>query len=152
MHMGQLKFIFDKSKKIKQYATYSDIRKIITFQPKHQPASDFHENHSQENYSFENYKSKTHSNTDYSVDTYNDKFYHWIEHICIPISCLDEVDKVYIREIRKIIYTAVNGIPVEQVCMAKKIFVSRVKAINLIGKDKLMKYYDQNKLPLTCVE
>lgn len=49
-------------------------------------------------------------------------------------------------------YLEKNGIPVEQVYMSKKLYVSRIKAINLMGKHKLFQYYEQGTIPPTCVE
>lgn len=173
MYTKHLKFTPKNFKKVRHYAVFRSIIETITFQ-KTEMTSISHENNSQKND-----KLITYSNTDYSMDDHSDKFYHWIEHICIPIKNNVELkedgwsNQYDILRIRKQICASVNDapdenyyvnsfhigsyleynqVPVEQVYLSKKIFITRLKAINLIGKKKLLGYYEQGKLPAICNE
>lgn len=130
-------------------------------------------------YSFKFPETKKYSKLDYSIDSYDNNFYLWLEHLCIPIKNkvkLKENDYLlesYLLGIRKDICKAVNdpperayyaktlfleeylerhNIPVEQVYMSAKLYKSRIKAINLLGRDKLFEYYEQGKIPAICIE
>lgn len=124
-------------------------------------------------------KIKKYSANDYSFTDQHNKFYHWIENICIPIGNHIELEDrgysidLYIKEIRKQIYASVNehpekdyhvsdtwiegyleknNIPIDQVHISTKLFIKRVKMINLIGKDQMLIYFNQHKLPPSCTE
>jgi len=129
--------------------------------------------------SFEHHKIKYYSKLDYSIDDYNNNFYLWLEHLCIPIKNKVKLEangysaESSLVDVRKEICTAVNdppdryydvrtynlewyleknNIPIEQVYMSKKLYASRIKAINLMGRTELFEYYEQGTIPPTCIE